>query len=75
MPVYGGTGVEKVVEGFNQAYQQDQGYRTAHHTARVMPPETWPMIAHPIELNGPATSEKNRTGVVLEKRRLANYSY
>src|SRR5262245_3066029 len=47
LPVYGGPGVEDVVLGFNQAYRHDQGYRTAHHTARVMNPDTWPMVPHP----------------------------
>jgi len=67
LAVYGGPGVEQVVDGFNQAYRLDQGYRTAHHTARVMPPETWPMVAHTVELPGPASPEKSRTGVVLDE--------
>lgn len=70
LDVYGGPGVESVVEGFNAAYRLDQGYRTAHHTAKVMPPETWPMIAHPITLEGPETPAKNRTGRVLETGQL-----
>ena len=48
LAVYGGPGVEQVVQGFGDAYRHDQAYRTAHHTARVMPPETWPMAAHPV---------------------------
>jgi ribonuclease Z len=66
LPVYGGPGVEQVVEGFNLAYRQDQGYRTAHHTARLMPPETWGMVARPVELVGPPTPAKDRTGLVLD---------
>jgi ribonuclease Z len=66
LAVYGGPGVEQVVDGFNLAYRQDQGYRTAHHTARVMPPEVWPLVAHPVELDGPPTPAKDRSGVVLE---------
>jgi ribonuclease Z len=65
--VYGGPGVERVVMGFNDAYRLDQGYRTEHHTARVMPPATWPMIPHTIELPGADTAAKERTGLVLEK--------
>lgn len=38
LPVYGPEGVERVVGGFNQAYQQDQAYRTAHHGMKVTPP-------------------------------------
>jgi len=66
LTVYGGPGVESVVDGFNRAYQLDQGYRTAHHTAKVMPPATWPMVAHTIALDGPETPAKNRTATVLD---------
>lgn len=38
LPVYGPPGVEQVVNGFNQAYAQDAGYRTAHHGTAVAPP-------------------------------------
>jgi ribonuclease Z len=38
LPVYGPPGVAQVVNGFNQAYAQDAGYRTAHHGAEVAPP-------------------------------------
>ena len=67
LAVYGGPGIEGVVEGFNQAYRLDQGYRTTHHSDRVMPAATWPMIAHRVELAGDATPAKNRTGIVLEE--------
>ena len=66
LPVYGGPGVESVVGGFNAAYRIDQGYRTTHHTARIMDPETWPMVARTVELNGPPTAAMDRTGLVLE---------
>lgn len=65
LDVYGGPGVEQVVDGFNRAYRQDQGYRTAHHTAKLMSPEAWPMRAHPVELSGSATPERSRSGPVL----------
>jgi ribonuclease Z len=66
LAVYGGPGVERVVEGFNDAYRLDQGYRTAHHTDRVMPAATWPMVPKVVELDGPATPAKDRTGLVLD---------
>ncbi|WP_296599096.1 MBL fold metallo-hydrolase [Phenylobacterium sp.] len=53
MAVYGGPGVEQVVAGFNTAYGLDEGYRTAHHTAALMPPATSQMAAHPIVMTGP----------------------
>jgi ribonuclease Z len=67
LKVYGGPGVESVVEGFNTAYRLDQGYRTAHHTAEAMPPATWPMIAQPIAMPGTWTSAKDRSSVVLNE--------
>jgi ribonuclease Z len=66
LAVYGGPGVHRVVDGFNAAYRLDQGYRTRHHTAKVMPPETWPMEAHEISLDGDETPAKDRTAVVLD---------
>ena len=38
VPVYGPTGVDQVVAGFEQAYILDSGYRVAHHGAKVVPP-------------------------------------
>ena len=66
LAVYGGPGVQRVVDGFNEAYRLDQSYRTTHHTERVMPPATWPMVAHTVELEGAPTAAKNRTGLVLD---------
>jgi ribonuclease Z len=65
LKVYGGPGVESVVDGFNAAYRLDQGYRTAHHTAGAMPPATWPMIAQPIAMRGEATPAKDRSSLVF----------
>lgn len=38
VPVYGPTGVERVVDGFEAAYELDRGYRIAHHGVDVVPP-------------------------------------
>jgi ribonuclease Z len=65
LAVYGGPGVENVVDGFNRAYHLDQGYRTAHHTEAVMPSATWPMVAHTVQLDGDSTAAKDRTAIVL----------
>src|SRR5262249_16467041 len=54
------------VDGFNMAYRLDQGYRTRHHGERVMPSATWGLVAHTVELDGPPTPAKNRTGLVLD---------
>jgi ribonuclease Z len=66
LTVYGGPGIEEIVGGFNQAYRLDQGYRTTHHSDRVMPAATWPMIPHRVELEGEPTVAKNRTAIVLD---------
>jgi ribonuclease Z len=66
LTVYGGPGVDRVVQGFNDAYRLDQGSRTAHHTARVMPPATWPMVPHAVDFSEPATLEKGRRTVAFD---------
>jgi len=73
--VYGGPGVEAVVDGFNVAYRQDQGYRTAHHTAAVMSPAAWPMIARPIAMPGDPSPAMDRSHVVLNDGALTVTAY
>jgi ribonuclease Z len=51
LPVYGPTGVDQVVAGFQQAYSLDRGYRIAHHGPKVMPPAGWGAAAHPFEVS------------------------
>lgn len=41
--VYGPTGIDKVVQGFNDAYQLDHEYRIAHHGSDLLHPEAGPM--------------------------------
>jgi ribonuclease Z len=66
LTVYGGPGVDRVVQGFNEAYRLDQGYRTAHHTERVMPPATWPMVPRTVDFTAPPTAEKGRRTVAFD---------
>lgn len=66
LAVYGGPGVERVVNGYNDAYRMDQGYRTTHHGEKVMPSATWGMVPHPVELDGAPSPAKDRTGLVLD---------
>lgn len=61
LAVYGGPGVEQVVEGFNRAYAADQGYRTGHHGESVMPSAAWGMVARPVVLHGAPGPAKDRT--------------
>lgn len=48
LQVFGPTGVDTVVEGFNTAYQLDRGYRTAHHGPELLAPEKGFMQANSI---------------------------
>jgi ribonuclease Z len=45
LPIYGPTGVDAVVAGFNAAYALDEGYRVAHHGPIVMPPSGFGGVA------------------------------
>lgn len=49
VPVYGGLGVEKVVTGFMAAYDQDRGYRIAHHGPTIVPPTGFGGAPHPFD--------------------------
>jgi ribonuclease Z len=57
--VFGPSGVERVVAGFEEAYALDAGYRTAHHGAELLPPDVGRMQARAV---GP--------GLVLEENGL-----
>lgn len=65
LPVYGPTGVDVVVGGFNQAYSLDHGYRVAHHGPEVMPPEGFGGDPQPFEpaADGSATLLLDQDGV------------
>ena len=47
--VYGGPGVDKVVDGFNLAYGQDYRYRTDHHGEAYTPSKNAGLVAKPIQ--------------------------
>ena len=51
LPIYGPTGVDQVVSGFEQAYQLDRGYRIAHHGPEVMPPSGFGASPHPFAVS------------------------
>jgi len=60
LAVYGPPGVDRVVNGFNEAYALDAGYRTAHHGEKMLPSNAVDMVAKPVTLNG-------TTGIVLKE--------
>jgi ribonuclease Z len=66
LTVYGGPGIDRVVNGFNDAYRLDQGYRTAHHTEKVMPPSTWPMVSQTVAMENMGQTAGNRRATVLQ---------
>lgn len=66
LPVYGGPGVEDIVDGFNRAYRLDQGYRTEHHGEAVMPSKAWGLVAMTIDLQAAPTPAKDRTRVFID---------
>jgi ribonuclease Z len=47
LPVYGPSGVDQVIDGFQAAYALDRGYRIAHHGPKVIPPTGFGGAAHP----------------------------
>jgi len=53
LPVFGPMGVEEVVGGFARAYEQDAGYRVAHHGAATVPPAGAGMTARPFAAPAP----------------------
>lgn len=52
LPLYGARGIKQVADGFNMAYGLDYGYRTAHHTERLMPSKNAGFI--PLRFDVPA---------------------
>ncbi len=50
LPVHGPAGLEAVLQGFQQAYKADQGYRVAHHNEATVPPGGFGARAMPFEL-------------------------
>ena len=68
--IYGGKGVEKVVNGFIMAYELDTGYRIAHHNEEIMPPEASIPIVKTVELKSPEERE-----LIFERNGLEIYAF
>ena len=69
LSVYGPTGVEQVVAGFNAAYALDRGYRHAHHNhgKGLLPLAAGEMQARPIAIAAPGEAPQGRTQVVYSQ--------
>jgi ribonuclease Z len=65
LPVYGPSGVEKIVAGFNAAYATDNTYRIAHHGTEVVPPSGAGGIARPFEMTAQQTVVLERDGLTV----------
>ncbi|HVU20810.1 MAG TPA: MBL fold metallo-hydrolase [Rhizomicrobium sp.] len=48
LAVYGPPGVARVVNGFNEVYALDDGYRTKHHGAAMLPPDAVALVPRPV---------------------------
>lgn len=52
LSIYGPSGVEAIVDGFDAAYATDGTYRIAHHGEEVVPPTGGGALALPFEMDG-----------------------
>ena len=65
LQVFGGPGVERVVDGFNEAYGLDQSYRKANSGVALLPPSSSQMEAHMVEMQGTPTPAKDRRSLPM----------
>lgn len=65
LPVYGPSGVEKIIAGFNAAYATDNTYRIAHHGEEVVPPSGGGGEARPFAMEGDRAQILKRGGLTI----------
>jgi len=70
LEVYGPKGVEKVVKGFEMAYELDTGYRIAHHGSEILSRENGKMISKPISMEN-----KDERKLCFEKNDLKVFAF
>lgn len=63
--VYGPTGVETVIEGFNAAYATDDTYRIAHHGEEVVPPSGGGATPIPFEMTTDKVTVLEKDGLTI----------
>lgn len=61
LQVYGPPGIDRVIAGFNLAYELDRGYRVAHHGAELLPPAGHPMTPVTVQTDGIAWQDELMT--------------
>ena len=72
LPVYGPSGVEAIVEGFNAAYATDDTYRTAHHGEDVAPSSGGGAEPRPFNMAANSEVVLERGGVTITAFRVAH---
>jgi len=70
LDVYGPPGVERIVHGFNEAYELDGQYRVRHHGDNVVPAIAHAMAAHVIDV--PGAGERK---LVFQKNGVSVYAF
>lgn len=65
LPVYGPSGVQPIIDGFNAAYKIDNGYRIAHHGEKIVPPSGAGAIAKPFAINSESQVILKRSGLTI----------
>lgn len=58
LPIYGPTGVDEVIKGFENAYKFDKSYRIAHHGEKVVPSSGFGGVAHSFDLGSDLMSSR-----------------
>ena len=67
LAIYGPPGVERIARGFQEAYALDVSYRTAHHGAALMPPQSFVLQARPITAPRAAAPSAEESVIALEE--------
>lgn len=65
LAVFGPTGVDAVINGFNAAYATDDTYRIAHHGEEVVPATGGGASPNSFSMTGPRTTVFERDGLVV----------
>ncbi|MBD3216016.1 MAG: MBL fold metallo-hydrolase [Candidatus Lokiarchaeota archaeon] len=70
LEVYGPEGVEKVVKGFEMAYELDTGYRIAHHGSQIVKKENGKMIPRTVSIE-----KKEEKKLCFDRNELKVYAF
>jgi len=65
LPVSGPQGLERLVNGFNEAYALDHAYRIAHHGVEIVPESGGGLAANPFEIADTPVTVLNREGLTI----------